>query len=298
MNKKVSVVIPFFNGVDWLCDAIQSVLDQTYNNLEIIVVNDGSPENVDDFLAKYGDKIIYILKENGGPASARNLGIDKATGEYIAFLDSDDIWLNNKIEKQISLMEISKAIWSHTSYSLFLNKEQSKVFKRIDVADYKGMIFPKCLHSSPIATPCVMIKASYLKNNPHIRFAEHMRYGEDSYLWSNLAVHNHLYVVPDALTKVRIRGTNSSSDVRAYLSARAQFWMFIIENRMPCFDKSDVPTITKTAMCMCYYAEIILLEADKKKVFNKALIDNLAKILYAIPYIIFKTYYYTTLNRK
>lgn len=73
MNKKVSVIIPFYNGVEWLSEAVQSVLNQTYNNIEIIVINDGSPENIDGFLKKFGDKIIYKYKENGGAATARNL---------------------------------------------------------------------------------------------------------------------------------------------------------------------------------------------------------------------------------
>ncbi|MDY5738280.1 MAG: glycosyltransferase family A protein, partial [Candidatus Onthomorpha sp.] len=68
---KVSVIIPFYNGVDWLCEAVQSVLDQTYKNFEIIVVNDGSPEDVTKFLEKYGDKIIYHKQINQGPAAAR-----------------------------------------------------------------------------------------------------------------------------------------------------------------------------------------------------------------------------------
>src|SRR5690554_2836035 len=102
MEKKVSVIIPFYNGVEWLCEAVQSVLDQTYKNFEIIVVNDGSPEDVSGLLSKYGNKIIYRYKENGCAATARNLAMEIATGEYLAFLDSDDLWLPAKTEKQIA----------------------------------------------------------------------------------------------------------------------------------------------------------------------------------------------------
>ena len=102
--KKVSVIIPFYNGITRLSEAVQSAINQTYNNLEIIIVNDGSPEDVSDFLEKYGDDIKYFYKENGGPASARNFAIQKATGDYIAFLDSDDIWLPTKTEKQIQFI--------------------------------------------------------------------------------------------------------------------------------------------------------------------------------------------------
>ena len=87
---EVSVIIPFYAGVDWLSEAVDSVLLQTFKDYEIIVVNDGSPENMTEFLTQYSNKIKYIKKENGGPSTARNVGIDAAIGKYIAFLDSDD----------------------------------------------------------------------------------------------------------------------------------------------------------------------------------------------------------------
>ena len=101
MDKTVSVVIPFYANANWLCEAVDSVLAQTYGNYEIIVVNDGSKEDVSDFLKKYGDKIKYYEKENGGAASARNEGIKRAEGDYIAFLDSDDLWTPQKLSVQL-----------------------------------------------------------------------------------------------------------------------------------------------------------------------------------------------------
>lgn len=294
----VSVVIPFYSNANWLHECIASVLNQSYPCYEIIVVNDGSPEDMSNFIKKYGDKIIYILKDNHGPAAARNIGIDLATGDYIAFLDSDDIWCDRKIEKQVDLMERTKAIWSHTSYSLFKDREPCKIYRQIDVSHYQGMVFPRCLLSSPIATPCVMINTSYLKENPHLRFAEQMRYGQDGYLWINLAVNNHLSVVSDILTKVRVRGTNAASRARAQLAARAQLWRYISEDRMPCFGKREISRIIKAAFIICSNADYILLALERTKVFNKTLIEHLSKILYSFPYAIFKIYYNATWKNK
>lgn len=296
--KLVSVVIPFYSNVSWLHECVESILNQSYPYHEIIVVNDGSPEDMSDFIRIYGDKIIYIFKENRGPASARNIGIDIASGDYIAFLDSDDIWCDRKIEKQVDLMERTKTIWSHTSYSLFHDQEPHKVYKKIDLSHYQGMVFLRSLLSSPIATPCVMIKTSYLKENPQLRFAEQMRYGEDSYLWVNLAVNNHLSVVPDILTKVRVRGTNAASRARAQLAARAQLWRYISEDRMPCFSKREISRIIKAAFIICSNADYILVTLERKKVFNKTLIENLSKILYSFPYAVFKIYYNATWKNK
>ena len=290
-DKKVSVIIPFYNRADWLTEAVESVINQNYNNLEIIVVNDGSKEDVSKFIQKYQDKLIYILKENGGPASARNVGIDKATGEYIAFLDSDDIWCKNKIEKQVELMDRTKAIWSHTNYSLFIDNNQRKLYKKIDVSHYRGNVFPKCLLSSPIATPCVMVSSRYLKENKSVRFAEEMRYGEDGFMWLNLAIKNPLLVVPEELTKVRIRGTNAAFKIRVQLKAKAQLWEHISKNRMLYYGKEKADHIMRTALIMCYYANFIIESLERKKVFNDLLIENISRILYVFPYAISKIYY-------
>src|SRR5690554_960556 len=115
MNPLVSVIIPFYSRSDWLEEAVESVLNQTYDKIEIIVINDGSKENLNKFLKKYGKKIIYYTQENRGPGAARNQGMKIAKGKYLSFLDSDDLWLSNKTERQIFFMEKENVVWSHTS---------------------------------------------------------------------------------------------------------------------------------------------------------------------------------------
>ena len=103
--KTVSVIIPFYSQLNWLYEAIESVLAQTYPIHEIILIDDRSKENLTTILEKYGNKVKYVRQKNEGPATARNNGIRMATGDYIAFEDSDDIWLPTKIEKQVAFME-------------------------------------------------------------------------------------------------------------------------------------------------------------------------------------------------
>lgn len=99
----VSVIIPTYNRADVVCNAIESVLDQTYSNVEIIVVDDGSTDNTSSLLEKYGPAVQYLQKANGGVADARNLGLRHAKGEYIAYLDSDDVWEPNKLQRYIDI---------------------------------------------------------------------------------------------------------------------------------------------------------------------------------------------------
>jgi glycosyltransferase involved in cell wall biosynthesis len=103
---RVSVILPTYNYGRFVGEAIQSVLGQTFQDFELIVVDDGSTDNTRDVVGSFTDpRLRYIYKENGGESSAYNVGIHASSGEYIAFLDSDDIWLPRKLELQVKAME-------------------------------------------------------------------------------------------------------------------------------------------------------------------------------------------------
>lgn len=104
MLPLVSVIIPAYNGERYLSSAIDSLLVQDYANIEIIIVDDGSTDNTKEIVQVYGDKIKYFYKPNGGEASARNYGIRKAAGDFIAFLDCDDLYKKDKISKQLKTL--------------------------------------------------------------------------------------------------------------------------------------------------------------------------------------------------
>jgi glycosyltransferase involved in cell wall biosynthesis len=101
----VSVIIPTYNRAGVICRTIKNVLEQTHQNLEVIVVDDGSTDETQARLEQYGERIRIITQSNAGPAAARNRGIEAACGKIIAFQDSDDIWLPTKLERQVALLE-------------------------------------------------------------------------------------------------------------------------------------------------------------------------------------------------
>ncbi len=103
-TPKVSVIIPTYNRAKLVCRSIDSILAQTYRNIELIVVDDGSTDDTLAVLSKYGDQIKVIEQANGGVSKARNVGLKAATGDYIGFLDSDDYYLPTKIEEQVSYL--------------------------------------------------------------------------------------------------------------------------------------------------------------------------------------------------
>jgi glycosyltransferase involved in cell wall biosynthesis len=113
----VSVIIPNFNYANYVCDAIQSVIGQSYRNLEIIVVDDGSTDNSVDLITNSYPNIKFLVKENGGVSTARNLGIRESTGEYVCFLDSDDVWNLNKISLQVEVALAKNSSFVYSGYT-------------------------------------------------------------------------------------------------------------------------------------------------------------------------------------
>ena len=132
MNKKVSIIIPVYNGEKYIKEAIESALNQTYTNIEIIVVNDGSKDNTDEICKSYGNKIKYIKKENGGVATALNTGIKEAKGQYVAWLSHDDLYKENRIEKGMEVL--SK-----------LKDKNTIIFSNFELIDSNGKIFSKTI---------------------------------------------------------------------------------------------------------------------------------------------------------
>ena len=134
----VSVIIPVYNGGITLSETIDSVLSQSYPNIEILVVNDGSTDSTNEVLAKYKDKVVCLNKENGGLASARNYGMKHTKGDYIVWLDADDILEKDKISIQLHFMEMnSKIVLSCTDFSAF---NDSGIFDRSHIKNYYGSI--------------------------------------------------------------------------------------------------------------------------------------------------------------
>ena len=170
---QVSVIIPFHNRIKWVSEAVQSVLDQTYHDFEIILVDDGSTEPLLPYLEIHDPRIKYIRQDNKGPSSARNHGINLSKGTFIAFLDSDDLFLPTKLERQIELMKKNPdVLFSHTSYER-INTEGSFI-EKVESGLFSGIVYPEpILSTCPIATPTVMIHREALKSD--IRFDESLQ---------------------------------------------------------------------------------------------------------------------------
>jgi teichuronic acid biosynthesis glycosyltransferase TuaG len=159
----VSIVTPVFNAECFLAETIQSVLDQTYSNWELILVDDCSDDNSHQLIQKYmetDDRIQLIcLEENQGAAVARNTGIQQATGKYLAFLDSDDLWRPEKLERQVAFMEKDQKVFSFTSYQLI--KEDGTIRDKT-IAVPKVVTYDTLLKNTIIGCLTVMLNIEKL----------------------------------------------------------------------------------------------------------------------------------------
>ncbi len=207
----VSVIIPTYNSAEFLSDAIDSALAQTYGDMEIIVINDGSTDDTRDVLEKYAGHIIYLEQKNGGPAKARNKGIGFAKGEYIAFLDADDIWLPSKLEEQMSTLA------SHPDaalvYSRMINFDQA--FEKPSFlwpkTVYSGHIFDELLVEDCILLSSVVVKASVLREVSG--FDEGLLTAEDWNFYLKVAKRHEIVGIDKAFVKRRMHTSNLSERV-------------------------------------------------------------------------------------
>lgn len=180
--KKVSIVIPVYNAERYIDDCLKSLIDQTYENVEIILIDDGSKDSSYDICLRYTKKYEFIKlykKKNGGPSSARNLGIDKSNGDYICFVDSDDSVKANYVEK---LVENSADLIISGVTEVYDNNKKDKSMCEIIQKYNNEEIYDKFLEASEsdvFNSPFCKLYKKNIIDNHNLKFDESIRMGED-----------------------------------------------------------------------------------------------------------------------
>lgn len=227
MNKLVSVITPVYNSALFLKDTIKSVIEQTYQNWELILVDDCSTDTSASIILDFANIDIRIkykfLKCNKGAAAARNEGLRIAKGAYIAFIDSDDIWLPNKLSLQIAIMQKNNYPITYTSYD---------VFNETDVKNYTiqanlNLDYPAYLKNTIIGCSTSIIDKRIVGE---FSFREDMRTRQDTKLWLTLLKKGYIaYGVDEVLVKYRVHKASISSNK---IKAAAKVWdlYYRIEN--------------------------------------------------------------------
>lgn len=207
-QPKVSIIVPTYNRGNFIQEMIESVISQTYDNWELIIVDDGSTDNTAEIITPYiSKKIHYYSLEHTGRSFARNFGISKSTGEFIAYLDSDDVFLPTKIEKQVKwLIEHSDDAMVYTS-ALQIN-DFGEYFPALYLAECSGDIYKKVAMFLPvtITLPSVLIRKEVQDKIGD--FDEELDRFEDTDMWRRVSRDYKIHALMEPLLKVRTHQDN------------------------------------------------------------------------------------------
>lgn len=194
MSVKVSVVIPTYNSSCLLKDSTNSVLAQSFKDFELLLIDDGSTDDTALVVQMVNDpRLKYHYKENGGVSSARNFGIDKASGEFIAFLDADDIWYSNYLETMISALEKEKDYG--VAYTTIINKYPNgrTIERRREKHCVSGFIAPKLFEIFFVHPQASVVRRKTLDD---LRFDEGLKLGEDGDFFLRLSLKTKFLFIP------------------------------------------------------------------------------------------------------
>lgn len=206
----VSIITPTYNCGKFIAETIETVLAQTYTNWEMIIVDDVSNDNTEEVVKQYMDKDERIkykkLDENSGAAVARTTAMKLAEGQYMAFLDSDDLWTSDKLERQLAFMKQNGYAFSCTAYEQVdeNGKSLERVIKTIEKTDYNRLLL-----DCPVGNSTVMYDVSKMGKFE----VPNIRKRNDDALWLQmLKKEKYIWGMPDVLMKYRIRTNSISSN--------------------------------------------------------------------------------------
>ena len=213
MIPLVTVIMPVYNAERYMQQSIESIIAQTYQNWELLIVDDGSTDSSVQIMQEYcsRDRRIQMIPSTGneGVASARNKGIQAAKGEYIAFLDSDDLWKAEKLEIQIHYMQEYNCGFVYSAYDVI---DEKNVYQKTITPYWDKVSYEKLLNTNIIACCTAVIKSEYVKDNlmPQLKH-------EDYATWLNILKNHQLIAecVPGILASYRlVKGSVSSNKIK------------------------------------------------------------------------------------
>jgi glycosyltransferase involved in cell wall biosynthesis len=255
-NPKVSIIIPVYNGSNYLGEAIDSALAQTYKNIEIIVVNDGSDDGrkTEEIALSYGAKIRYFYKDNGGVASALNLGIREMTGEYFSWLSHDDVYYPNKIEAQIDyLRNMKKDIVLYSDYE-FIDHEsrflKKKILKAVEPQKFRlALIVSDPVNGCTLLIPKICFELTGL-------FNEGLRTTQDYELWFRMAKNFTFVHIPRVLFKSRKHLEQGIYTISNHFKECAELYMWCLRE----LSVEEIAKITDEPLALFYVKVAIRLK--------------------------------------
>lgn len=245
----VSVIIPSYNRGRMLKEAVDSVLSQEFCDFELIVVDDGSEDNTSDILASYGNKIKVIRQKNKGVSSARNNGINSSSGNFIAFLDSDDMWLPEKLSTQLAFFENNSGALICQTEELWL-KNGKRVNPGKRHKKVSGFFFEKSLELCMVSPSAVMMKRSLF--DVVGLFDETFPACEDYDIWLRVNCRYPIYLIDTPLIIKRGGHKDQLSGMHSLDKYRIQSIIKLIEKSLLSEDQKKLAIKVLIEKCSVY----------------------------------------------
>lgn len=208
---KISVVIPAFNAELYIGETLSSALAQTYPSFEVIVVDDGSTDGTRDIVRSFGSSVVLVEQKNSGVSSARNQGVAVSNGEFIAFLDADDLWYPDKLERQIEELLKVDGEWAYSDVKFHGGVNDSRKDSEF-TEKFSGHVLENLAEGNFIGTSSVIIRKRLFWTAGG--FDESLPYVEDWDLWARVALRAPIVYLEDVTTVYRVHLGSTSRSVR------------------------------------------------------------------------------------
>ncbi|MDZ7288509.1 MAG: glycosyltransferase [candidate division KSB1 bacterium] len=299
-QPKVSVIIPLYNAAPYIAACLESILAQTFKDFEIVVADDGSTDASIDIVKKYqqlhSDKIVVCAHPdhaNRGITATRNLAIRHARGEYLAFIDNDDLWLPEKLTRQVEILDHFPEIVLVYAKIGFIDARNNSI--TVDGNQEFGSgtphrpasIFRRLLLKNPIPSVTVLARKSSVENVG--AFDETMRYNEDRLVWSKMAVDHPVFFIPEKLALYRVHETNFSRKLaqwHAFTESEFQYLHKLIDF----LAQQDVKLLPRSALSTALFTFFIrtwLWGAPRRLLvqYARAFFKQLPFLKYRLPFL-------------
>lgn len=259
---RVSIVIPVYNGANYLAEAIESALAQTSRDLEVVVVNDGSTDGgATAAIARgYGDRIRYIEKANGGVSSALNAGIREMRGEWFCWLSHDDRYLPRKTEAQLALLDATRAKIAGCDFEIIDERGQVTGVERLGIESVRN---GRDLLDHYVFGCALMIHRSCFDD---VQFNEANRTTQDLEMWLRLVERHEIHWLPEVLAQVRWHGLQGSRTELGYAADKANLFARMADD----YDATFFDPSAKTPLERARVYDWLALNALRRQSFDGA----------------------------
>ncbi|MCO6494371.1 MAG: glycosyltransferase family 2 protein [Bacteroidetes bacterium] len=300
----VSIITPAYNAEKYIAETIESVLQQTFSDWEMLITDDGSTDNTALIIKQYAEKdsrIIYLYQENGKQGKARNLAIKNAKGTYLAFIDADDLWVENKLEKQLAIYkqypEVDLIYTSGISFSGSISNVIKVFHEKAGMIDSTEM-YDTMLKGKSLPNLSVIVKKSWVDKVGGLGEQPEMQNAEDYQLWLKLLDRGcQMYGIDESLFYYRLHENQVTTDDSMAFTEAIHAVFFADLTKINRKEKRKI-LINRTNKYLLHYIDIISNEQIEKilNLYKNPLSDYrrywLNRLLLLLGKGVFKRYYY------